>query len=206
MPLPTSAAIYIAGHRGMVGSAIVRRLQALGYTNLITATHAELDLTNQAAVRTFFASQRIDHVVLAAAKVGGIHANSDKLVKASDENSGHLDKAKSDSAAGYVFHRQGKKSSFLKEMAEYAMRYGEAGLPQLLEFLKNPDWEVRCAGLRAVGLIEGKKSKEILMGYIQDGVSVEEAAQAALALGGMEDPDVTPLLLGKIGEIKKLFI
>jgi GDP-L-fucose synthase len=72
----TEDAIYIAGHRGMVGSAIVRRLQALGYTNLITATHAELDLTNQAAVRAFFARQRIDQVVLAAAKVGGIHANN----------------------------------------------------------------------------------------------------------------------------------
>jgi GDP-L-fucose synthase len=69
-------AIYIAGHRGMVGSAIVRRLQALGYTNLITATHAELDLTDQAAVRSFFARQHIDVVVLAAAKVGGIHANN----------------------------------------------------------------------------------------------------------------------------------
>lgn len=76
MHLSKSAAIYIAGHRGMVGSAIVRRLQALGYTNLITATHAELDLTDQAAVRAFFARQRIDVVVLAAAKVGGIHANN----------------------------------------------------------------------------------------------------------------------------------
>jgi GDP-L-fucose synthase len=72
----TEGAIYIAGHRGMVGSAIVRRLQALGYTNLITATHAELDLTDQAAVRAFFARQRIDVVALAAAKVGGIHANN----------------------------------------------------------------------------------------------------------------------------------
>jgi len=70
------AAIFVAGHRGMVGSAIVRRLQALGYRNLITATRAELDLTDQAAVRAFFARQRIDHVVLAAAKVGGIHANN----------------------------------------------------------------------------------------------------------------------------------
>jgi GDP-L-fucose synthase len=68
-------AIFVAGHRGMVGSAIVRRLEALGYTHLITATRAELDLTDQAAVRAFFARQRIDHVVLAAAKVGGIHAN-----------------------------------------------------------------------------------------------------------------------------------
>jgi GDP-L-fucose synthase len=72
----TGAVIYIAGHRGMVGSAIVRRLQALGYANLITATHAELDLTDQAAVRAFFARHRIEHVVLAAAKVGGIHANN----------------------------------------------------------------------------------------------------------------------------------
>ncbi len=68
--------IYVAGHRGMVGSAIVRALQAKGYTNLITRTHAELDLTNQAAVRTFFQSERIDQVYLAAAKVGGIHANN----------------------------------------------------------------------------------------------------------------------------------
>ncbi|MFO0125194.1 MAG: GDP-L-fucose synthase family protein [Betaproteobacteria bacterium] len=68
--------IYVAGHRGMVGSAIVRRLQALGYRNIVTATHAELDLTDQAAVRAFFARQRIDVVVLAAARVGGIHANN----------------------------------------------------------------------------------------------------------------------------------
>ena len=68
--------IYVAGHRGMVGSAIVRRLQSQGGVELITATHAELDLTNQAAVRAFFADQRIDQVYLAAAKVGGIHANN----------------------------------------------------------------------------------------------------------------------------------
>lgn len=68
--------VYVAGHRGMVGSAILRRLQVLGYTNIITATHAELDLTDRAAVRAFFARQRIDVVVLAAAKVGGIHANN----------------------------------------------------------------------------------------------------------------------------------
>lgn len=69
-------AIYVAGHRGMVGSAIVRRLQAKGYRNIVTASHRELDLTDQAAVRAFFARQRIDVVVLAAARVGGIHANN----------------------------------------------------------------------------------------------------------------------------------
>jgi GDP-L-fucose synthase len=72
----TGNIIFVAGHRGMVGSAILRRLQALGYTNVITATHEELDLTNQAAVHAFFAKCKIDVVVLAAAKVGGIHANN----------------------------------------------------------------------------------------------------------------------------------
>jgi len=68
--------IYIAGHRGLVGGAIYRRLQAAGFTNLVTRTSAELDLTNQAAVNTFFAEERPDYVFLAAAKVGGIHANN----------------------------------------------------------------------------------------------------------------------------------
>jgi GDP-L-fucose synthase len=69
-------AIFVAGHRGMVGSAIVRRLQALGRDRLLTATHAELDLTDQHRVHQFFGDHRIGHVVLAAAKVGGIHANN----------------------------------------------------------------------------------------------------------------------------------
>ena len=68
--------IYVAGHRGMVGSAIVRNLQAKGSTNIVTRTHAELDLTNQAAVQAFFESEKPDQVYLAAAKVGGIHANN----------------------------------------------------------------------------------------------------------------------------------
>lgn len=68
--------IYVAGHRGMVGSAIVRNLQAKGYTNIVTRTHAELDLTNQAQVAEFFAIERPAQVYLAAAKVGGIHANN----------------------------------------------------------------------------------------------------------------------------------
>jgi len=72
----SSKRIYVAGHRGMVGSAIVRHLQAAGETDIVTRTHAELDLTNQAAVREFFQTQGITDVYLAAAKVGGIHANN----------------------------------------------------------------------------------------------------------------------------------
>ena len=68
--------IYIAGHRGMVGSAIVRELKRKGYTNLIYRTHQELDLTNQLAVKNFLTQERPDQVYLAAAKVGGIHANN----------------------------------------------------------------------------------------------------------------------------------
>lgn len=67
---------YIAGHRGMVGSAIVRQLEAAGETNIVTRTHAELDLTNQLAARNFMQAERPDVVILAAAKVGGIHANN----------------------------------------------------------------------------------------------------------------------------------
>jgi GDP-L-fucose synthase len=68
--------IYVAGHRGMVGSALVRKLQSEGYSRIVTRTHAELDLTNQAAVNDFFQNEKIDAVLLAAAKVGGIHANN----------------------------------------------------------------------------------------------------------------------------------
>ena len=68
--------IYVAGHRGMVGAAIVRTLTQRGHTDIITRTHAELDLTDQAQVRAFFQTEKIDEVYLAAAKVGGIHANN----------------------------------------------------------------------------------------------------------------------------------
>ena len=73
--LPQHSRIFLAGHRGMVGSAIYRRLQAENYGNIITRSHDELDLVNQAAVRHFFENEKIDAVILAAAKVGGIHAN-----------------------------------------------------------------------------------------------------------------------------------
>ncbi len=69
------ARIYVAGHRGLVGSAIVRRLQSAGYANIITRTHADLDLADQPAVQAFMASERPEYVFLAAAKVGGILAN-----------------------------------------------------------------------------------------------------------------------------------
>ena len=78
--------IYIAGHRGMVGSAIVRELQRQGYTNLITRTHAELDLCRQADVETFFATEKPEYVFLAAAKVGGIIANQSALADFMYEN------------------------------------------------------------------------------------------------------------------------
>ncbi|MGY6122488.1 GDP-L-fucose synthase family protein (plasmid) [Paraburkholderia strydomiana] len=70
--------IFVAGHRGMVGSALVRRLAAAGYTNVITRSRVELDLTDQAAVNSFFQAEKIDVVLLAAARVGGILANASR--------------------------------------------------------------------------------------------------------------------------------
>ncbi len=75
--LPQSARIFVAGHRGLAGSALVRCLKAAGYTNLITRSHAELDLIDQVAVRSFFEQEKPEYVFLAAAKVGGIMANND---------------------------------------------------------------------------------------------------------------------------------
>ena len=67
--------IYVAGHRGLVGSAILKRLESLGYTNILTRSYIELDLTNQKAVQSFFNQEKPEYIFLAAAKVGGIHAN-----------------------------------------------------------------------------------------------------------------------------------
>jgi GDP-L-fucose synthase len=75
-PIPRDSRIYVAGHRGLAGSALMRRLAAGGFSNLITRTHAELDLTDQPAVRAFFKAECPEYVFLAAAKVGGIVANS----------------------------------------------------------------------------------------------------------------------------------
>jgi GDP-L-fucose synthase len=74
--LSPNTKIFIAGHRGMVGAAIVRKLKAQGYNNLVTRTHSQLDLTQQTAVREFLVKEKPEHIVLAAAKVGGIHANN----------------------------------------------------------------------------------------------------------------------------------
>src|SRR5947209_12202902 len=74
--MPLDARIYIAGHRGLVGSAIQRALTRQGYTNLLTRTRTELDLLDEGAVESFYASEKPDFVVLAAAKVGGILANN----------------------------------------------------------------------------------------------------------------------------------
>ena len=76
MPMKLNSKIYIAGHNGMVGSAILRNLSSRGFNNIITRNHSELDLTNQKSVDEFFVEQKPEHVVLAAAKVGGIYANN----------------------------------------------------------------------------------------------------------------------------------
>lgn len=76
LPLDRNGKLYVAGHRGLVGSALVRRLKRDGFTNIVTRTHAELDLTRQRDVEDFFAEEKPDYVILAAAKVGGIYANN----------------------------------------------------------------------------------------------------------------------------------
>ena len=76
MSIDLNARVFVVGHRGMVGSAIFRRLTALGYRNILTAGREELNLLDQSAVNAFFASHKVDQVYLAAAKVGGIHANN----------------------------------------------------------------------------------------------------------------------------------
>ena len=81
-----NAKIYVAGHRGMVGSAIMRELQRQGYTNIITRTHKELDLTRQETVERIFAEEKPEYVFLAAAKVGGIIANQSAVADFMYEN------------------------------------------------------------------------------------------------------------------------
>lgn len=81
-----SARIFVAGHRGLVGSAVVRTLESRGFTNLVKRNRAQLDLENEAAVASFFAEEKPDIAILAAARVGGIKANSDYPVEFLLEN------------------------------------------------------------------------------------------------------------------------
>ena len=74
--IPSGARIFVAGHRGLVGSAVVRRLEREGFTNLLTATRQELDLRDQGAVERWFGAHRPEYVFMVAGTVGGIHANS----------------------------------------------------------------------------------------------------------------------------------
>src|SRR6201996_5779816 len=76
MPISERSRIFVAGHRGLVGSALVRRLEATGHENLLLRTREELDLTDQSQVRGFFEAERPDAVLMAAARVGGIYANN----------------------------------------------------------------------------------------------------------------------------------
>ena len=75
-PMTPESRVYVAGHRGLVGGSLVRALQVQGFTNIIVRSSAELDLREQQAVRDFFARERAEYVFLAAARVGGIHANA----------------------------------------------------------------------------------------------------------------------------------
>lgn len=86
MTIDRNAKIYVAGHTGLFGSALVRALKREGLTNLLTVTHSELDLTNQAATLAFFQTERPDYVYMAAAKVGGIHANDTYMADFAMEN------------------------------------------------------------------------------------------------------------------------
>src|SRR5437879_13081637 len=95
--------IYVAGHRGLAGSALMRGLQARGYRNLVTRTHAELDLIDQRAVREFFQRERPEVVFLAAAKVGGIVANDSY-------------------PADFILHNLGIQTNGLTEACEAAVR------------------------------------------------------------------------------------
>jgi GDP-L-fucose synthase len=140
--------IFVAGHRGMVGSAIVRRLTALGYHDIVTAGREQLDLLDQQAVRAFFAEQRIDQVYLAAAKVGGIHANNTLPAEFIHENL--LIQANIIDAA----HRQGVQrllflgsSCIYPKMAAQPMRE-DALLTGVLEPTNEPYAIAKIAGIK----------------------------------------------------------
>jgi len=140
--------VYVAGHRGMVGSAIVRALGKRGYTDIVTRTHAELDLADQQAVRDFFSREKPDHVVLAAAKVGGIHANNTYPAEFIYEN------LMMEANVVHEAHRAGvKKLLFLGSSCIYPVRAGQpmredALLTGTLEPTNEPYAIAKIAGIK----------------------------------------------------------
>lgn len=142
------AKIYIAGHRGLVGSAIWRTLEAQGYSNLIGRTHAELDLTNQAAVEQFFATEKPDYVFLAAAKVGGINANNIYRAEFIDQNL-----AIQNNVFESSYKHQVKKLLFLGSVCIYPKEaelpiVEEALLTGPLEYTNEPYALAKIAGIK----------------------------------------------------------
>ena len=140
--------IYIAGHRGLVGSAIVRQLESRGFTNLIVRSHKDLDLTNQEKVQNFFKQESPDNVILAAAKVGGIHANNtypadfiyqNIMIEANVINSAYESKVKSLLFLG--------SSCIYPKAVEQPMRE-DALLTDLLEPTNEPYALAKIAGIK----------------------------------------------------------
>ena len=140
--------IYIAGHRGLVGSAIVRQLETRGFTNLIVRSHKELDLTDQEQVQNFFKQESPDNVILAAAKVGGIHANNtypadfiyqNIMIEANVINSAYESKVKSLLFLG--------SSCIYPKAVEQPMRE-DALLTDLLEPTNEPYALAKIAGIK----------------------------------------------------------
>jgi GDP-L-fucose synthase len=140
--------IYVAGHRGMVGSAIVRKLESLGFTNIITRNSAELDLRNQAAVNDFFVKEKPVYVILAAAKVGGILANNTFRAQFLYENlmieTNVIHAAHTESAQKLLFLGS---SCIYPKMAEQPMKE-EALLTGLLEPTNEPYAIAKIAGIK----------------------------------------------------------
>jgi len=101
----------------------------------------------------------------------------------------------------YPYREPGRKAHFFKALIEFAKEFGLQAVPVLKEFLSDPDWEVRCAALRALAVTETAEARSILQDFVKDGVPIEEAAQAALALGGMEEPGVSAFLIGRFSGI-----
>jgi GDP-L-fucose synthase len=140
--------IYVAGHRGMVGSAIVRKLESLGFSNIITRNSAELDLRNQAAVNDFFVKEKPVYVILAAAKVGGILANNTYRAQFLYENlmieTNVIHAAHTESAQKLLFLGS---SCIYPKMAEQPMKE-EALLTGLLESTNEPYAIAKIAGIK----------------------------------------------------------